>query len=157
MKKRVVVLSGLALILLLSAAVVFAQGTQNKEGSFKHGEFFGKGHRMLGDGFSPKFNGEFGMPRNIDRKETKATIIENLGLTKNATEEEIKEAFKQKREEMRLQQLQEVKEKLGLSSDATEGDRLKALQDWREENKVLIGFGKYRAEGHLNGFAKTFK
>lgn len=157
MKKRVVILSGLALILLLSVAVVFAQGMQNKEGSFKQGEFFGKKHRMLGDGFSPKFNGEFGPPRNIYREETKATIIENLGLTEAATKEEIKEAFKQKREEMRLQQLQEVKEKLGLSSDATEEDTLNALQEWREENRVLIGFGKYMAEGHFNGFAKTFK
>jgi len=89
--------------------------------------FFGKTERPMMD-----------VPENLK---------EELGLPEDATDEQVKDALIQKKEQEYDARSLTVKSKLGLPANASDEQLKEALMAWREENKDLLAFNMQRAGG----------
>lgn len=132
MEKNTMIALGVILLLVGGFASFF---------SFTGAYGWGK-DRMMGGGFGPKFLGQ----RSGTPVEDFSKMKSELGLPEDATNEQVKEALKQKFEAEKTAQLERVKTKLGLDSSASEEQVQEALAKWREDNKDLLGFGMMRSE-----------
>ncbi|MBI5066427.1 hypothetical protein HZA97_09410 [Candidatus Woesearchaeota archaeon] len=131
MEKNTMIALGVILLLVVGLASFFSL-------TGAHG--WGK-DRMMG-GFGPKFFGQ----RSEASVEDFSKVKQDLGLPEDATNEQVKEALKQKFETEKAAKLEKVKTKLGLDSSASEEQVKEALAKWREDNKDLLEFGMMRSE-----------
>jgi len=114
MKNKKFLMIGLILLLIIGLVSVFVSGTQNKSSY---------GHYGWKNGGGCNYN-------NVD----KSAWLEKLGLTSDATDEEIIEAKKELFGQHKTNHWVNIKEKLGLSDDASDEEVEDALQKWKEGN-----------------------
>lgn len=128
-------LVGIAALLVFGAVLVSSIGVYENGEQPCNGK--GMGFRGLGEGK------RFGQLGNLSGGQGRAAMLEDLGLSEDATKEEIMEAMFQKkleklgltedstigelREAMQEQKLSMMREKLGLSDDATDQEIKDAL------------------------------
>ena len=121
---RKIIIGVVALVsIFVSLGIAFAYGfNHHKVGGFE---------RFTPNNMTLKYNKFYGH-WNIDN------ITESLGLPKNATREEIKNAMIDKMKTERDQLISKVKDKLGLPQTASDEDVKNALSQWTKENGDLI-------------------
>ena len=137
MENKLLVAILVAILVLGGDSVVSVTGmhswAKKKMGGFdergfgKQLPFFGKNERSM-----------VGMPEGLK---------EELGLPEDATDEQVKDALIQKKEQEANARLATVKEKLGLPEDSSYEQVSEALSAWREENKDLLTFNIIRPGG----------
>lgn len=147
---------GIAALLIVGLALAINAATQGEEGYPCLGK--GKGFGQKG-GFHARIKERLNLPKEATRMGVKAAGLEELGLSEDASKEEIMEAMFQKklekldltedstigelREAMQEQKLSMMRKKLGLPEDASEEDIKDALGEKAFNGPRLHrGFGK---------------
>ena len=130
------IIFGLLTLLIIGSISIFAVTAETQEKGESHR--FGKSLRGHGRRCDGRFDNKTSFSNDLKEK---------LGLPEDATEEEVKEVIKQRRETHREEWGKRVKEKLGLPESASDEELREAMKKWRDENKdPLRGFG-YRKHG----------
>ncbi len=125
------IIFGLLTLLIIGSISIFVVKAETQEKGESH--WFGKSLRGHWKGRERGFDNKTSFSNDLKEK---------LGLPEDATEEEVKEAIKQRRETHREEWKKRVKEKLGLPESASDEELREAMKKWRDENKdPLRGFG----------------
>jgi len=155
MNKKLVIVSLFVVFILAGTAMAMAENTTDNTGTNTDCPFAKERNGFGMRGKTPEnfeicdFN-----PENMPNFEAMhRNITEKLGLSEDATSEEIQDARQAQREQRRTQFMEKAKEKLGLAEDATSEEIQEAMQQHREENGGLMKRAQSKVHSKMRGFA----
>jgi hypothetical protein len=129
MKDKKYIRNGIITLILIVGLSILAVGafTTDKEGHHS----FNKKHW---DGVKGEYNKSSHHECGEYKEKHHDMLMEKLGLSDDASEEEIHDAWKEKKMQWYEQNREKLLEKLGLPEDATDEEVKEALQEWKNNN-----------------------
>lgn len=155
MNKKIAIVSLFVIFILAGTAMVMAENTTEDTDTITDCPFakIRHGFGMIGK------NSENLEMRNFDSENMPnfeamhRNMAEKLGLSEDATSEEIQDTMQEQRLQRRVQFMEHTKEKLGLDSDATSEEIQEAMKEYRESNENLMKRAHLRIHPEIRGFA----
>jgi hypothetical protein len=149
-KKQMIFVVGIAALLVLGLVMAVNATEQGKAG-FLGGGCLGGGFGMHMRQGNTTFFGSLGLSENATREEINdamwAKQLKDFGLTEDSTLGEYRQAVRAKMQANPQERMQKMRESLNLPENATQEDIQNLMKQRREENK-----GTFQGRGHRPGF-----